>query len=286
MVNNHPDAQPQCGISGADIVYEVLAEGQITRMIMVFSDMEHAGTLGSIRSVRPYFQDICLGFGAVLVHAGGSEEAYDRISSMHIQNIDGVRGWYNVPVFYRDQDRRSAGYALEHTLFAKGEDIVAAAKEKGYPLEVGEDYDSGLRFSGAAALETGEESWSIYINFNNKHTTLTYDPEAGTYTAEQMGKPYADGLTEEALEFKNLLILYAPHYVIDDYGRLKVELVGSGEGYYAQNGRYIPITWSKAGIYSPFTYKTQEGEDLVLTPGKTYIAILSPKWSTLEFTAG
>ena len=175
---------------------------------------------------------------------------------------------------------------MEHTLFAKGEDVVAAAKEKGYSLTVGEDYDSGLRFSDKAVLETGEESWSIYINFNNKHTTLTYDPEVGTYTAEQMDKPYADGLTDEVLQFKNVLVLYAPTTVIDDYGRLKVDLIGSGDGYYAQNGRYIPITWSKDGVYSPFTYQTAEGEDLVFVPGKTYIAILCRKWATLEFTEG
>ena len=286
MVNNHPDAQPQCGIAGADIIYELLAEGQITRMLMIFSDMEHAGTLGSIRSVRPYYQDICLGYGAVLVHAGGSEEAYDRISSMHIQNIDGVRGWYNVPVFYRDQDRLDAGYALEHTLFARGEDIVAAAREKGYSQEVGADYDSGLRFSGSAAPETGDGADTVSINFNNKRTTLNFDPETGTYTAEQLGKPYADGLTGEVPAFSNVLILYAPIYVIDDYGRLRVDLVGSGEGFYARNGRYIPITWSKTGVYAPFTYRTEEGEGLALIPGKTYIAILSRKWSTLEFSEG
>jgi hypothetical protein len=284
MFNNHLQAQPQCGIAGADIIHEVLAEGQITRMLCIFSDMENAGTLGSIRSVRPYFQDICLGYGAVLVHAGGSEAAYDRISSMRIQNIDGVRGWYNVPVFYRDQARRDAGYALEHTLFAAGADIVAAAEEKGYPLTLAEDYDSGLRFTREPVPEDGETANTIQVNFNNKTTTLTYHEDTGKYTAAQYGGDYADGLTGELPAFTNVLLLYAPITVIDDYGRLSVDLIRDGEGYYACGGRYIPITWSKSGVYSPFRYYTQDGEELQIGVGKTYIAILSKVSGKLTFT--
>ncbi len=284
MFNNHIDAQPQCGIGNADIIYEVLAEGNITRMLCFFSDIASAGTLGSIRSVRPYYQDICLSYGAVLCHAGGSEDAYSRISSMGIQNLDGVRGWYSIPVFYRDEERLAAHYNLEHTLFTEGQALYDAAELQNYPLTVGEDYDCGLRFRNDAGLTEGEEASAVEVNFNKKLTTLTYHEDSGLYTAEQYDAPYADGLTGEQPAFKNVLLLYANVAVIDDYGRLRVDLVGSGEGYYVNAGKRIPITWSKAGTYAPFHYETAEGEELAVCEGKTYVAILSPVNGTLTFS--
>ncbi len=284
MVNNHIDAQPQCGIGNADIIYEVLAEGNITRMLCFYSDIAAAGTLGSIRSVRPYYQDICLSYGAVLCHAGGSEDAYSRISSMGIQNLDGVRGWYSIPVFYRDEARLSAHYDLEHTLFTDGQSLYDAAELQKYPLTVTEDYDCGLTFRNDAEPTEGEEAGVVEVNFNKKTTTLTFHEDSGLYTAEQYDAPYADGLTGEAVEFRNLLLLYANVAVIDDYGRLRVDLVGSGEGFYVCAGKRVPITWSKAGTYEPFHYQTAEGEDLTVCQGKTYIAILSPVNGTLTFS--
>ncbi len=284
MVNNHPEAQPQCGIANADIIYEVLAEGNITRMMCIVSNMKDAGELGSIRSVRPYYQDICFSYGAVLCHAGGSEDAYDRIRSLGIQNIDGVRGWYSNEPFWRDQDRRSSGYALEHTLFTSGEKLWEAAELQKYPLEVGEDYDCGLRFRNDGDPLEGEEAAAVHIDFGKKTTDLTYHEESGCYTAFQLNADYADGLTGELLEFRNVLILFASIRTYDDYGRLKVDLVAEGSGYYARDGKTIPITWSKAGTYSPFHYNTEDGEELTVRAGKTYIAIVSPSFGSVSFS--
>ena len=284
MVNNHPEAQPQCGIGNADIIYEVLAEGNITRMMCLFSHIRDAGELGSIRSVRPYYQDICFSYGAVLCHAGGSEDAYDRIRNLGIQNIDGVRGWYTNEPFWRDKDRRSAGYALEHTLFTSGEKLWEAAELMKYPLEVGEDYDCGLYFVNDWDPLEGEDAATIDINFNKKTTKLVYHSETGCYTGYQLNADYADGLTGEMPQFRNVFILYADIRTYDSYGRLKVDLVTESTGWYARDGKVIPITWSKAGTYEPFHYFTEDGEDLTVRAGKTYIAIVSPSFGEVSFS--
>lgn len=283
MVNNHTEAQPQCGIGNADIIYEVLAEGNITRMLCLYSHIQDAGELGSIRSVRPYYQDLCLSYGAVLCHAGGSEEAYDRIRTMGIQNLDGVRGWYENEPFWRNQDRRSAGYALEHTLFTSGEKLWEAAGLMGYPREIGEDYDCGLRFSREPSAEAGTPAGTIEVNFNKKTTSLTYHDDTGVYTAEQYGAPYADGLTGREVEFTNVILLYASIRTIDSYGRLAVDLNTESTGYCAYGGKYVPITWSKSGTYAPFHYYLEDGSELQLGEGKTYIAILSPSSGEITF---
>jgi hypothetical protein len=72
MINNIIYAQPQCGISGADIIYETLAEGGITRMMAIFTDLTDVGAIGSIRSIRSYYVDISLAYDAIPIHAGGS----------------------------------------------------------------------------------------------------------------------------------------------------------------------------------------------------------------------
>ena len=122
MINNIQVAQPQCGISEADIIYEILVEGSCTRMLAIFSDISDAGVLGSMRSVRPYYAELIRSYDAILVHAGGSEQAYSDISSYDIDNIDGVRGTYADTVFYRDSARMSAGY--EHSLFTTGTKVM------------------------------------------------------------------------------------------------------------------------------------------------------------------
>ena len=70
MFNNLKAAQPQVGIAQADVIYEITAEGGITRMLGLYQTLEGVGTLGSIRSTRPYYLELALGHDALLVHAG------------------------------------------------------------------------------------------------------------------------------------------------------------------------------------------------------------------------
>ena len=81
-----------------------------------------------------------------------------------------------------------------------------------------------------------------------------------------------------------MIILYANVRTYDDYGRLKVDLVTDGEGWYARDGKVIPITWSKKGTYEPFHYYVSEEEELTVRAGKTYIAIVSPSFGEVSFS--
>ena len=124
----------------------------------------------------------------------------------------------------------------------------------------------------------------VDINFNKKTTKLTYHEDSGCYTAYQLNAEYADGLTGEALQFRNVLILFTYIRTYDDYGRLKVDLVTDGTGWYVRDGKVIPITWSKKGTYEPFHYFTEDGEDLTVRAGKTYIAIVSSSFGEVSFS--
>lgn len=281
MLNNLDVALPHCGVAAADIIYEVLVEGGITRMDALYTDMQSAGKIGPIRSIRPYYLDIDLAYGAVIGHAGGSEEAYSRIANEHLENVDGVRGSYADGVFYRDPERMPRG--SEHALFSTGENLYNCAASLGYPLTV-EDYDSGLTFTEDGTPEDGEPAETIAIRFSNyKSTTLTYDEDTGTYSAVQFGQDYIDGNTGEKVTFRNVLAIFADTRQIDDYGRLSVTLNGTGSGYYACGGEYVPINWSRSGTSGRFVYTLENGTEVTLGVGKTYIAVLNPNQSNITF---
>ena len=79
MINNIVYAQPQVGISNADMIYEIPAEGGITRMMAIFSHLYDVESVGSIRSLRPYYLSVALSYDAIVIHAGGSEQAYSDV---------------------------------------------------------------------------------------------------------------------------------------------------------------------------------------------------------------
>lgn len=284
MINNIKAALPQCGISHADIIYEVLAEGGVTRMMAIFSDIQSADNLGSIRSIRPYYIDISLGYGAVTCHAGGSDAAYSRIRNEKIENIDGVRGTYPVSVFHRDSVRLASGYATEHTLFTDGSKLYECADKLGYSLVLPDNYENGLNFVDDGTPENGSIAENVKIVFNSgKSTGLVFHDDTGMYTATQYGGDYNDGNTGDVVAFNNVIAIYAPSKVLDNYGRLSVDLFSGGDGYYACGGKYISITWSRENVNDCFHYYLEDGTELQVEEGTTYIAVLALNQSTITF---
>lgn len=283
MINNLDKALPQCGVSQADIVYEVPAEGGITRMMAIFTDISDVEKLGSMRSLRPYYADIGLSYDAIVVHAGGSQASYSELSSYAIDHLDGVLGSYASQTFYRDPDRMKYGY--EHSLFTTGENLIAAAEGQGFSLthESG-SYDYGLSFSDRAETQCTETAEYAKIAFNGyKTTSFTYDADTGLYTAYEYGADYVDGNSGDSMTFKNVLVLTTDIAVLDDVGRLSVRTTGTGDGYFLCGGSYVPITWARASNTAPFTYYLADGAELRLGVGTSYVGIMSTSGASLSF---
>ncbi len=283
MINNISVAQPQCGVSQADIIYEVLAEGGITRMLAIFSDISGAGAIGSMRSARPYYLDIAMTYNAIFVHAGGSEQAYADISTYGIDNMDGVRGAYGGEIFYRDPNRMSAGY--EHSLFTTADLLLQYTQVLGFETQQAEGWDYGLSFTEDATPAGGYSAANLDVNFGGwKDTAFRYDAASGTYIMSQYGSDYIDGNTGETLGFENVLVLYADTYTLDGEGRLSVTLTGSGSGHFACGGQAADITWSRAGTGEAFQYTYADGSEVSLGVGTTYICIVPTGSSTVSFS--
>lgn len=277
MINNLKKAMPQKGISGADIFYEIEVEGDITRCLAVFTDLEKVEGIGPIRSARTAFNSVAVSYDAPLIHCGGSPGL--ALAARYGSTSDKIDNWEHIDAdnkyFYRDRDRYNNGYAWEHTLFTTGEQLKAAIDAYGYNTPTDKAY--GLQFVDGVNLG-GEKAEKITVQFKGgKKTILTYNAETKQYGLNMHGTEHIDGNTNEPVTFKNVIAIYTKQWYASDGTHKFYETIGSGEGYAAINGKIMPIKWSRAGLREPFTYTLIDDTPLNLDVGTTYIALVGIK---------
>jgi len=276
MVNNIRVSCPQAGVSQADVMYECLVEGGYTRLMMLVMDYESLGEVGSVRSSRDYYLDFAADYDAIYVHAGGSPFAYQAIKDYAVNNLDGVN-MYLPSTFYRNQDRIvKMGY--EHSMMTTGENIISGIKYKKYRTDLTANFNYPLDFVDyGTSIHFDDTAEHIRIPYSIVQTTdFLYDEELETYLRFQFsGEKHIDGDTGEQLTFENVMILFCETGAIsgDAQHRIEVKTLGSGTGYYATKGTYIPITWEKETHESPIRFFDQNGEALLMNAGKTFISV-------------
>ena len=277
MINNHKKAQPQAGISQADIIYELVAEGGITRMMGVFQSIEGVGEIGTVRSARDYYVSLAYGHDAIFLHAGGSPMAYEVIKSWGINALDCVNGPYEGTLFWRDKERR-ANSGLEHSVLTSGETIQKLFPTyKKLTLTHKDGYSEPLVFLDKGETASGTKAETIRVKFSGYKTgVFRYDAQTGLYNIEQFDKPYTDANTGEQVAVKNVLVLFTEVEAIkgDDKGRQTIRVTGSGNGQFFCDGVGQAIIWSKSANNAPLTYTTPDGKPLELGVGHTYINIV------------
>ncbi|BFH60332.1 DUF3048 domain-containing protein [Paenibacillus azoreducens] len=264
MINNAPAARPQSGLTQADIVYEVLAEGGITRLIGIFQSKGSNEKIGPIRSIRPYLIDIGESYGGVLVHAGGSNDAYAILQKQHKEDLDeiGNAGAY----FWRDKTRKAP-----HNLYSDADKLREGADKRGYKKDVN---IPGYTFRAEDDLPEGEDASGVDITFLLKSYKVTYqyNVEKKTYLRSINGKPHIDLNTGEQLSATNVVVLGANHKTLDDVGRLAVNLTSGGDAILLQRGKAIKGKWARAK--NDVIRFVKDGKEMPLYPGTTYFNIV------------
>lgn len=272
MLNNTKVAMPQYGISRVNIFYEMLAEYGVTRIMGVFQDISDVGQIGSIRSVRSHFLDCAQGLDAILIHAGGSDMAYGDIKTRGVDHIDGVKGTGDM--FYRDQER-IASMGREHSMFTSSELIADNISNYSFSTQHGEGYSYSMQFADDGTPGGGSSAKAVEVVFSSYKTGLfEYSEDDRVYYISEYGQPYVDGSNGEQIGVKNVLVLYSDFTGVTGTPLLKTNLVGSGPGYYACGGKYVPITWSKAGYTEQFVYTLEDGTEVVFGRGSSYVNIV------------
>ena len=281
MLNNLQEALPQLGQSEADIIYEVPAEGGITRMLGIYQCTEGVGTIGSIRSARPYYLELALGHDAIYIHAGGSEDAYSKINQWGVTALDGVRGPYmsntaGQNLMWRDPERRKT-YSLEHTVVTTGDAVVNQLESyTNLRRDHREGYTYEMNFADDGTPAGGAQALRITVPFSNYKTgVFTYDAETGLYMVEEYGEPYVDGNTGEQVGVTNVVVIQtACRYTGDSLGHITVDLSSGGSGYYACGGKWTEIHWSKDFPDGQLHYTDGNGNPVTFGRGHTYVNIV------------
>lgn len=272
MINNNHVAWPHAGLNDVYLAYEILAEGGITRIMALFKDKD-TEKIGSVRSARPYYLDYALENDAIYVHYGWSDKAKSDISSLGVDNINGLTA---SSVFWRDS---SLNKATEHTVFTSMEKINEYSKENGYDRDT--DKDLLLNYSvdeiDLSKREDAIKADTVFMKYSYYTTTsYEYDSEKKVYKRYMSDTPHVDAVTGDQYTFKNIIITPIETHTYDSYGRLELDNIGSGEGYFITLGYAIPITWSKDSRSSQTVYKNMDGEEIKVNDGNTFIQITPP----------
>lgn len=277
MLNNLKKAMPQLGVSQADIIYEMPAEGGITRMMALYQSVDGVGQIGTVRSARDYYVSLACGHDAVFLHAGGSPQAYQKIKKLGLTALDCVNGPYEGSLFWRDPQRRKTA-GLEHSVLTDGSVISSLLPTyKRVTLTHKDGYSEPLTFMAEGETAQGEPASSVSVRFSKYKTgRFTYRPKTGLYGIEQYDLPYVDGNTGEQVAVKNVLVLFTDvgNVAGDDKGRKTVRTTGQGEGLFFCDGTMQTITWSKDSDTAPMTYLDAAGTPLKLGVGHSYINIV------------
>ena len=277
MIGNTSDSLPQWGVTQADIIYEMIAEARSTRLMAIFQDHSKIEKIASIRSARPYFIDIAQSYGAVFIHFGGSEPAYEQISiRKDLIHIDGIKYPWEGTVFFRDEWRRKE-LGREHSVYTTGAYLTLGLAKLKKDLTQTE-HPSAFMFGTETSAEGGTPMSKVQIRFKDKHQPyFVYNPETNSYLRFQYKAPHIDGVNDNQISVKNLLILRMDTTDIKEsnLGIIDVKTTGVGDGYYFCNGKYIEIVWEKDSYNSPIKYYTKSGEELICSPGQSFVSVVT-----------
>ncbi len=270
VIGNNPKARPQAGLQEADLVFEVLVEGGITRFLAFYLGGEPE-LVGPVRSARHYFIDLVLGLDAVFAHTGGSPYAGKDIARFHVPDFDDVLGT-GFGAFWLDKERERP-----NSTYTSIPRLRSLSRQRGFEkpdpvVEAPFEHRSG-EFFGPQAEEI-KIHFPGYLGYTVEYK---YTP-TGKYLRSGDGKPHRDAADGEQLRAENIIVQFTKTWPIpgDQEGRLEMELTGEGEIQVFSRGVQREGVWKKESRQAPIRYFDQEGKPLVLAPGKTWVAIVPP----------
>ncbi|HWK22053.1 MAG TPA: DUF3048 domain-containing protein [Ureibacillus sp.] len=262
-INNHPVARPQSGIVSADVIYEMLAEGEITRLLALYQS-EIPEKIGPIRSARDYFIEIAEGLDAFYIAHGYSPEAQQLLMNHVIDNVNGMQ--YDGILFERSSDR-----VAPHNSYFSGEKIEAAAEKVNASLLYQKKVSYPF-YKEDESVKIGTEAKSVAVSYgkNESYNSLyTFDQNSNTYTRHSGNVVTIDYLTNEPIVLSNVLFFEMSHSIIDSEGRREIDLTSGGKAFLFQHGVMREVRWENSdGLLQAVE---EDGSEVKLVPGKTWI---------------
>ena len=269
MIENSGEARPQSGLKEADVVFEAIAEGGITRFLALFQ-AKQPDYIGPVRSARPYYVEWAAAFDAGYAHAGGSPAGISRISQLGVKDINAFA--YGTSVFYRTDDRESP-----HNLYTTFVGLDKVNTDKGYTTST---FTPWSRKNDVAQTALANKiDVVISSSFYNVH--YDYDVGTNTYLRNQGGSKHLDEKSGKQLTPNNVLVMVMNRSISGQYNVYTT--TGSGAFVAFQDGVASEGTWSRAGAKDQYVFKDKYGFDFLFNRGQTWVSIVDAR-SDLSYT--
>lgn len=278
MTDNNVNAQPQSNLNLAYIVYEIIVEGNETRLMPVFKGVPDDTILGPVRSVRHYFLDYMNENDAVCAHLGQSPQAESDIKTFKMDDINGQvydsgRSRTSTALFWRESHKKAP-----HNAYTSIGSLRQIMKDQGF--ETTSDAESVLNYVAEEVVLDGENDIvanTVTIPYASSHKVkYVYDEETGRYTRYSKGRLQKDEATGEEITTKNIIVTFVYNYTLDDgesKGRQNLNNVGEANGYYITNGKAQRIVCKKDSRTEQTVYTDDFGNEIEINDGNTFINI-------------
>lgn len=307
MIENSKAARPQSGISSADVVYEAIAEGGISRFMAVFY-CQDGEIVGPVRSARTYFLDWISEYGSspLYAHVGGANTPGPADALGQIERY----GWggYNdlnqfsigFPTYWRDYERLRKDTATEHTVYTASVRLwdFAAKKRKLTNTEIDDHtnkelaWDKGFikwSFKDDSTIAERPASFSAEFALSQAQSSYAgdyvikwqYDHDSNSYLRFNGGVEHRDLNTNQQLLAKNVVIVFTTMGIADD-GYLEeghgshflYGTKGTGKVKFLLDGKVVDGTWAKKTRVDRTRFFDNIGKELKLNRGLTWIEVL------------
>jgi len=266
VVENHPDARPQTGLDHADVVYETLAEGGVSRFLALFLTGD-APVVGPVRSLRHYFAFIAAEYGADVVHIGASPAGFAWRDALGLGKLDESA---SDPGVWRSRARTAPHNAYTST-FDDRADLAARGNQQGGRWgPIGVDPRAPLGAEPAPAVTIRFTPWQYAVAY-------AWDEAAGVYTRSMDGAVHRDAVDGASLGGPSVIVQFADIAPIpnDNKARVDIDLAGAGGRLLLfSRGTVQEGSWEKDAPDAPTRWLDAEGAPLRLSPGQLWVEIV------------
>lgn len=294
MIENHLDSRPTSGLSSADIIYEAVAEGGITRFMGLFYCGVAADniTLAPVRSARIYFTKLVPEYDALYNHVGGAGNCDDPtvderakalcfIRRNKIKDLD--QFGLDFKACHRLTNRTDKEVAYEHTMACFTDELYKVAAKRNW-----EDWDFKFmpwKFKDDSPEKgpTSDIKFQFWSNKSEYDVNWKFDSAADQYLRSNGGEKAVDLNFDEQLAAKNVVIQFVKETgPVDEHLHMLYEVTGTGKMLLFQDGNVIPGTWTKTAPASRTRFFDAKGKEVQLNRGLTWIELI-PSGNTVEY---
>lgn len=305
MIENTTDARPQSGLNSADVIYEMVAEGGISRFGAVFycGVAAQDTIVGPVRSARTHFINAASEYNYPLyTHVGGAncgssdpktcttDKRVQALEQINQYNWGGAKGndlnqfSIGFPTFWRDYERLGRTVATEHTMYSSTEKLWKYAsgtrkwtnktpdgksdwKDKFVPFTFKDDAkDKGTVSKIAFGF------WESYHDFD---VVWNYDASTNSYSRDNGGAPHKDLNNDAVITAKVVVTQFVKEVgPLDEHKHMLYEIIGTGKGIVFQDGTATEATWTKKDREARTVWKDAKGKQLAFNRGKIVFEIL------------